>query len=69
LTTGERVSTLFHRLSSDPEVKPISDRHTQCLLSAVTTLASSPTAGLPRFFFQSLQTTTLKLAVVAATGH
>jgi integrator complex subunit 7 len=63
LTTGERVSTLFHRLSSDPEVKPISDRHTQCLLSAVTTLASSPTAGLPRFFFQSLQTTTLKLAV------
>ena len=52
---GERVAALFHRLFADPDApRPITDRHTQCLLAALSTLSALP-VGLPRFFFQSLQ--------------
>ena len=55
VSMGERVAALFHRLFADPEApRPITDRHTQCLLAALSTLSALP-VGLPRFFFQSLQ--------------
>ena len=57
VSMGERVAALFHRLFADPEApRPITDRHTQCLLAALSTLSALP-VGLPRFFFQSLQVT------------
>ena len=55
VSMGERVAALFHRLFADPDApRPITDRHTQCLLAALSTLSALP-VGLPRFFFQSLQ--------------
>lgn len=63
VSMGERVAALFHRLFADPEApRPITDRHTQCLLAALSTLSALP-VGLPRFFFQSLQATSVKLSV------
>jgi len=57
------VAALFHRLFADPDApRPITDRHTQCLLAALSTLSALP-VGLPRFFFQSLQATSVKLSV------
>lgn len=63
LDTGDKIAKCFRNLVQDPETPPpITDVHTTCLLKVVDILASAQ-LGLPRLFFQSLQQTSLKLAV------
>ncbi|TRY73744.1 hypothetical protein TCAL_00974 [Tigriopus californicus] len=61
INTCEKVATCFREIS-DPSIQPITNIHTDCLFQVIALLISSP-LGLPRFFFQSLQQTHLKLAV------
>ena len=60
--SGEEVANAFKSLTGADAPAPISRSHTQCLIKVVELLASEPLC-LPRFFFQSLQTTSIKLAV------
>ena len=54
---------IFKRLMTNPNVPPpISNAHTECLIGVVELLASEQLC-LPRLFYQSLQTTNIKLAV------
>jgi integrator complex subunit 7 len=63
LSVGEQVAECFRRLVANPDTpQPITDAHTTCLLD-VTSLLTSCQMGLPRLFYQSLQNTSLKLAV------
>ena len=63
LSAGEQVAECFRSLLTRPDTpQPITDAHTTCLLDVVNLLATSQ-MGIPRFFFQSLQQTSLKLAV------
>lgn len=63
VTTGQAVARCFERLVSDPKTPPpITNVHTGCLMEVAEILASA-SVGLPRLFFQSLQQTSLKLAV------
>lgn len=58
---GERVASQFQSLSPDSP-PPISDAHTDILQRACTLVLSTPLC-YPRFFFQQLQRTSLKLSV------
>merc|ERR1711974_269740 len=49
-------------VAADPTAKPICHLHTACLTQVVRLLTSHP-LPYPRFFYQSLQQTRLKLAV------
>ena len=63
LSIGEQVAECFRSLLSQPDTPPpLTDAHTTCLLDVVNLLATCQ-MGMPRFFFQSLQQTSLKLAV------
>ena len=63
LSVGEQVAECFRSLLTRPDTPPpITDAHTTCLLDVVNLLVTCQ-MGLPRFFFQSLQQTSLKLAV------
>ena len=59
IETGEKVAGLF---KSSMKTPPISITHMQCLIQVVELLASEQLC-IPRLFFQSLQTTNIKLAV------
>jgi len=60
--TGRNIAQEFRNLM-DPKVPPpISRMHTQCLVQVVELLASEQMC-LPRLFFQTLQSTNIKLAV------
>jgi len=56
------VAAKFRTVAADPAAKPISHLHTSCLTQVVALLTSHP-LPYPRFFYQSLQQTRLKLAV------
>jgi len=63
LCVGEQVADCFRQLMANPDTpQPVTDTHTTCLLDVVNLLASCQ-MGFPRLFFQSLQQTSLKLAV------
>merc|ERR1719516_708525 len=55
-------ASTFATVAANPAAKPISHLHTACLTEVVGLLVSHP-LPYPRFFFQSLQATRLKLAV------
>lgn len=56
------VAAKFRAVAADPAAKPICHLHTACLSEVVALLTSHP-LPYPRFFYQSLQQTRLKLAV------
>ena len=56
------VAQRFKDVAADPTAKPICHLHTACLTQVVGLLTSHP-LPYPRFFYQSLQQTRLKLAV------
>jgi len=60
----QAVAESFHALANNPSplAKPISHLHTTCLMGVVAKITSHP-LPYPRFFFQSLQQTKLKLAI------
>ena len=60
----ETVAAAFHALDNNPSplAKPISHLHTSCLTEVVAKITSHP-LPYPRFFFQSLQQTRIKLQV------
>ena len=59
----DSIARQFSGLSRDPNAQnPISNVHTHCLMKVVALIASHQ-ISLPRFFFQALQNTGLKLAV------
>ena len=61
--TGENVAKVFQVLVSDPDCPaPITNIHTECLINVANILASNQVC-FPRYFYQSLQSTTIKLAV------
>ena len=61
--TGEKVAEIFQQLVSDPTCpSPITNVHTECLINVVHILASNQVC-FPRYFYQSLQSTSIKLAV------
>ena len=62
INTFKKVASEFKGLSEKPDIRPISHHHTSCIFSCVRILNSSP-LPYPRFFFQSLQETRLKLSV------
>merc|ERR1719318_538023 len=55
-------ASVFRAVAANPAAKPISHLHTSCLIEVVGLLVAHP-LPYPRFFFQSLQQTKLKLAV------
>ena len=60
---GEKVAQVFQHLMADPECPPpITNVHTQCLINVAHILASNQVC-FPRYFYQSLQSTNIKLAV------
>jgi len=59
---GEEIAEAFKSLTGPEAPAPISRSHTACLIKVVELLASEQLC-LPRLFFQSLQTTSIKLAV------
>ena len=58
----QKVGARFRSLANNQDVRPISHQHTACLYDVVDLLNSCP-LPYPRFFYQSLQQTKLKLAV------
>jgi len=62
IKTFQKIAGEFSRLSLDSELRPITHHHTECIFSSVRLIHSSP-LPYPRFFFQSLQETKLKLSV------
>ncbi len=58
---GEKVASLFRELPS-PAPAPISNVHTDILYRSAALLLATPLC-YPRFFFQQLQQTSLKLSV------
>lgn len=58
----QKVAGRFRSLASVQDSKPISHQHTSCLYDAVEILNSCP-MPFPRFFYQSLKQTRLKLSV------
>jgi integrator complex subunit 7 len=60
---GETVAQVFQKLVKDPECPPpITNVHTECLIKVAHILASNQIC-FPRYFYQSLQATSIKLAV------
>eukprot|EP00090_Calanus_glacialis_P010805 TRINITY_DN19273_c0_g1_i1.p1 TRINITY_DN19273_c0_g1~~TRINITY_DN19273_c0_g1_i1.p1 ORF type:complete len:960 (-),score=369.63 TRINITY_DN19273_c0_g1_i1:206-3085(-) len=64
ITNIQTVATSFLSLANNPSplAKPISHLHTTCLMEVVAQITSHP-LPYPRFFYQSLQQTKLKLAI------
>jgi len=64
ITNIQTVANSFQALASNPSplAKPISHLHTTCMMEVVAKLTSHP-LPYPRFFYQSLQQTKLKLAI------
>jgi len=60
----QNVANCFLQLANNPSplAKPISHLHTSCLMDIVAQVTSHP-LPYPRFFYQSLQQTKLKLAI------
>jgi len=60
----KKVANCFLQLANNPSplAKPISHLHTSCLMDIVAQVTSHP-LPYPRFFYQSLQQTKLKLAI------
>jgi len=62
INTFQTIAGQFKNLWDAPDTRPISHLHTSCIFSSIRTINSSP-LPYPRFFFQSLQETRLKLSV------
>jgi len=62
IKTFQNISSEFAALARRTDTRPISHHHTSAIFSAVRAVHASP-LPYPRFFFQSLQETKLKLSV------
>jgi len=62
IKTFQTIAAEFSRLSENTDARPITHHHTECIFSSVRLINSCP-LPYPRFFFQSLQETKLKLSV------
>ena len=58
----QAAAARFRAVAADPAARPICHLHTACLAAVVDLLTAHP-LPYPRFFYQSLQQTRLKLAV------
>ncbi|XP_023336904.1 integrator complex subunit 7 [Eurytemora carolleeae] len=58
----QNIGSEFKSLSERPDTRPISHHHTSCIFSAIRAINSYP-LPYPRFFYQSLQETRLKISV------
>ena len=63
IRAGEKAAKVFQNLVLDPKCPPpITNVHTECLIEVAHILSSNQMC-IPRYFFQSLQSTNIKLAV------
>ena len=62
ISVVQKVASRFRTLATNQDAKPISHQHTSCLYDSVEILNSCP-MPFPRFFYQSLKQTRLKLSV------
>ena len=63
VSSGEKVAQTFQQLVSDPKCPPpITNVHTECLIDVAHILSGNQLC-FPRYFYQSLQSTNIKLAV------
>ena len=63
VVAGEKVAQVFQKLVSDSKCPPpITNIHTECLIDVAHILSSNQLC-IPRYFYQSLQSTNIKLAV------
>ncbi|KAK2721508.1 integrator complex subunit 7-like [Artemia franciscana] len=60
--TGVKVGDILRNLANRPDLLPVSHVHVDGIMSALQLVLLSPFC-IPRFFFQALQSTTVKLAV------
>ncbi|XP_059475105.1 integrator complex subunit 7 [Neocloeon triangulifer] len=62
VTSSKRAMQIIEDLKNDTNSKPITSKHTNALLRQVKIVTVSPLC-LPRYFFQTLQCTSVKLSI------